>query len=66
MAMGNRTEAPGCLVEQAVNAALDESFRDAEALLLDRFERVTLAELAADFHARMAARGIHAEEHVHG
>jgi len=66
MAMGNRTEAPGCLVEQAVNAALDESFRDAEALLLDRFERVTLAELAADFHARMAARGIRAEEHVHG
>src|SRR3546814_2639546 len=51
MAMGNRTDAPGCLVEQAVNAALDTSFREAEALLLDRFEAVTLAALAADFHA---------------
>lgn len=66
MAMGNRTDAPGCLVEQAVNAALDASFRDAEALLLDRFARVTLAELAADFHARMAARHIIAQEPVHG
>lgn len=66
MAMGNRTEAPGCLVEQAVNAALDTSFRDAEALLLDRFGQVTLAALAADFHARMAARNITEQEHIHG
>ena len=66
MAMGNRAEAPGCLVEQAVNAALDTSFRDAEALLLDRFEQVTLAELSADFHARMAARHITTQEHTHG
>ncbi|MGK6324693.1 Rrf2 family transcriptional regulator [Sphingomonas sp. DT-51] len=56
-ALGNRTEAPGCLVEQAVNAALDGAFRDAEALLLDRFGAVTLAELGADFHARMVASG---------
>jgi hypothetical protein len=66
MAMGNRTEAPGCLVEQAVNAALDTSFRDAEALLLDRFGQVTLATLAADFHARMAVRTTPAQEHIHG
>jgi DNA-binding IscR family transcriptional regulator len=57
LAMGNRTEAPGCLVEQAVNAALEESFREAEALLLERFGRVTLAALSADFHARLAERG---------
>ena len=56
-AMGNRTEAPGCLVEQAVNAALDGAFSDAEALLLDRFGAVTLAALGADFHARMIASG---------
>jgi DNA-binding IscR family transcriptional regulator len=56
-AMGNRTEAPGCLVEQAVNAALDSAFRDAEALLLERFSTVTLAALSADFHARMVASG---------
>lgn len=67
MAMGHRTDAPGCLVEQAVNAALDTSFREAEALLLDRFAQVTLAELAADFHARMAARAITTrQEYRHG
>ncbi|UIJ46730.1 Rrf2 family transcriptional regulator [Sphingomonas cannabina] len=57
LAMGNRTEAPGCLVEQAVNAALEQAFHDAEALLLARLGEVTLAELSADFHARMIARG---------
>ncbi|MGN6092351.1 MAG: Rrf2 family transcriptional regulator [Luteibacter jiangsuensis] len=56
-ALGHRTESPGCLVEQAVNAALDDAFRDAEALLLDRFGEVTLAALSADFHARMVASG---------
>ena len=56
-AMGNRTEAPGCLVEQAVNAALDDAFRDAAALLLERFGTITLAQLSADFHARMIASG---------
>lgn len=66
MAMGNRTESPGCLVEQTVNAALDGSFRDAEAVLLARLEQVTLAELGADFHARMAARGNPTQEHDHG
>jgi DNA-binding IscR family transcriptional regulator len=56
-AMGNRTEVPGCLVEQAVNAALNDAFQDAEAMLLERFGAVTLAELSADFHARMIASG---------
>jgi hypothetical protein len=28
LAMGNRTEMPGCLVEQAVNASLDKAFAD--------------------------------------
>ncbi len=45
-AMGNRTEAPGCLLEQSVNAALDDALRDAEQLLLDRFGAVTLDKLA--------------------
>ncbi len=56
-AMGNRTESPGCLVEQAVNAALAEAFRDAEQLLLDRFGAVTLDQLARDFHRRMKQHG---------
>ncbi|MFT4028031.1 MAG: Rrf2 family transcriptional regulator [Novosphingobium sp.] len=53
LAIGNRTEAPGCLVEQAVNAALGSAFDEAEALLLSRFGAVTLAELSADFHKRL-------------
>ena len=58
-AMGNRTEAPGCLVEQAVNAAMDGAFREAEALLLERLGRVSLAALSADFHARYENRAGH-------
>lgn len=57
-AMGNRSEAPTCLVEQAVNGALDDAFREAEALLLARMESVTLASLAEDFHRRLAACGM--------
>jgi DNA-binding IscR family transcriptional regulator len=56
LAIGNRTEAPGCLVEQAVNTALDKAFDDAEALLLSRLGDVTLATIHADFHKRLAGR----------
>jgi DNA-binding IscR family transcriptional regulator len=67
-AIGNRTDAPGCLVEQAVNKALDNAFHDAEALLLARLGEVSLAMLSADFHARLAAhKGSRRTEidHVH-
>lgn len=57
LAMGNRTEAPGCLVEQAVNAALDKSFRDAEEILLARLGDVTLSSLSRDVAARQAQHG---------
>ncbi len=56
LAIGNRSQAPICLVEQAVNAALDETFDAVEALLLDRLRGVTLADLDTDFRARFAAR----------
>lgn len=66
LAMSNRTEAPGCLVEQAVNAALTPAFEDAEALLLTRFGEVSLAMLSADFHRRLATRsGAYDLESVH-
>lgn len=55
--MGHRREEPTCLVEQAVNAALADAFRDAEALLLSRLGDVTLARLSADFHTCLAKRG---------
>jgi DNA-binding IscR family transcriptional regulator len=66
LAIGNRTEAPGCLVEEAVNAALSQAFHDAEARLLARLGGVTLAALSADVRDRLVARGgSHELEHVH-
>ena len=57
LAIGHRTEAPGCLVEEAVNAALGRSFEEAEAVLLKGFGEVTLAMLNADVLKRLAATG---------
>jgi len=57
LTMGNRTETPVCLVEQAVNDSLNQAFRDAEALLLLRLGEVTLAMLSANLHDRLVARG---------
>ena len=56
-AMGHRSEAPECLVEQAVNAALGTVFEDAERLLLSRLGDVTLGQISVDFRARLAKRG---------
>jgi DNA-binding IscR family transcriptional regulator len=66
LAMSNRAETPGCLVEQAVNAALNQAFEDAEAPLLARLGQVTLTMLSADLHERIIARGgSHDLENVH-
>lgn len=66
LAMGNRTESPGCLVEQAVNAALGQAFHDAETLLLERLGDVTLGALRARLRRRLSARGgSHHLEAVH-
>lgn len=51
-AIGHRNDAPDCLVEQSVNAALDKTFAEAEALLLRRMGEVTLADLARDIATR--------------
>ncbi len=64
LAIGNRTEAPSCLVEQAVNKALGAVFDQAEAVLKAGFAAVTLAMLRQDFHAGMAARR-HEMIHAH-
>lgn len=67
LAMGNRSESPTCLVELAVNAKLGKAFDDAETMLLARLGEVTLADLGADFHARMVAGGYaHHPENMHG
>lgn len=51
-AIGLSTDHPECLVEQAVNAALTGAFEQAQALLLERLGKVTLAQLAEDFDER--------------
>jgi Rrf2 family protein len=56
LAIGNRTESPGCLVEQEVNGALGEAFRDAEAVLLSRLGEVTLASLSNALRGRLPRR----------
>lgn len=61
--IGNRDETPTCLLEQAVNAALDGAMKEAEALLLARFQSLTLAQLAGDFTTRLNA--IHHKDHGH-
>ncbi|MNR88983.1 putative HTH-type transcriptional regulator YwnA [compost metagenome] len=62
-AMGNRSENPACLVEQAVNRALGNAFREAEELLINRLGDVTLADLSVDFNHRYAKHTKDAHEH---
>ena len=57
LAVGNRVESPGCIVEQAVNRALSDAYQAAEEVLLARLGEVTLAQLSAEFHQRMVAGG---------
>lgn len=53
-AIGVAHDAPDCLVEQAVNAALDTALREAEQGLLKRFGEITIETLAKDFERRFA------------
>jgi Rrf2 family protein len=56
-AIGPTDDEPRCLVEQAVNAALDDALREAEAVLVRRLGMVTLADLATDFDRRLTLSG---------
>ena len=53
-AIGNEHPNPDCAVEKAVNAAVEDALRDAEALLVGRLGAVSLAELARGFDAECA------------
>jgi Rrf2 family protein len=55
---GTEPESPGCLVEQAVIAALDDFRVEAERLLAEKLSRITLADLAADFRRRYELIGV--------
>jgi DNA-binding IscR family transcriptional regulator len=61
-AIGHRNAQSPCLVEQAVNGALDQTLAEAEALVLARLREVTLAALSEDFNRRHPG-GHHAEPH---
>ena len=63
LAVGNRVESPGCIVEQAVNRALSDAYRAAEDVLLARLGEVMLAQLSAEFHQRMVA-GCHSHQDI--
>jgi Rrf2 family protein len=54
-ALGSSGDHAGCLVEQAVNARLDDALREAEAVLLRRLADTRLSDLARDFDTREAA-----------
>lgn len=64
LAIGLRNDNTDCLVEKAVNTALSDSFAAAEALLLERFGQVTLADLnktfAAGYDDRISLLSAHA------
>lgn len=63
LAVGNRVESPGCVVEQAVNQALSSAYQAAEDVLLAQLGEVTLAQLSAEFHQRMVA-GCHSHQDI--
>jgi len=46
--IGPRVESPGCLVEQAVNHALNDALQRAESALQAQLRTVSLADLAAE------------------
>ncbi len=64
LAVGHRDENPGCVIEQAVNTALDAAYRDAERLVLERLHAIVLSDLHDLFQQRMATDP-RARKHMH-
>ncbi|MFN7023961.1 MAG: Rrf2 family transcriptional regulator [Pseudorhizobium sp.] len=62
-AFGPASDRPDCLVEQAVNAAVNDVLQEAHALVLARLGQVTLADVAADFDQRMKTAKRPADAH---
>ncbi|WP_313556778.1 Rrf2 family transcriptional regulator [Agrobacterium cavarae] len=48
---------PACVIEQSVNVALADAMTEAQALLLSRFRKITLADLARESFKRWAQSG---------
>jgi Rrf2 family protein len=58
--IGPRVASSPCLVDHAVADAMAGAFDEAEALLLQRLARITLADIAADFRKRAKKAKRHA------
>lgn len=64
-AIGNRSAAPQCLAEQAVNAALDDTLEEAARIVRIRLSAITLADIARDFAKRVAGHPNAGRAHSH-
>jgi len=64
-AFGNRSEHPTCLIEQAVNGALDDTMLAAEALITARLQTLTLTALITDAQHRFQLCENPPQEHTH-
>ncbi|NLR99238.1 Rrf2 family transcriptional regulator [Rhizobium sp. P38BS-XIX] len=56
VSFGRRSDTSECLVEQAVNANLDQTLQEAQRLMLARFGEITLDRLAADVELGIEGR----------
>jgi Rrf2 family protein len=62
-AIGSRNPNPSCLVEQAVNASMQETLDEAERLVQSRLRSITLASIDDDFVVRLAQHAHTRREH---
>ena len=54
-ALGMANDDPKCIIERSVNARIGDTLAAAEAMIVEQFGSMTLADLRADFEEGMAA-----------
>lgn len=57
LAISNKMQSRGCLLEETVNSALEQILQDTDAFLLSRLGDVTLANLNAGLRKRIGTHG---------
>ena len=60
------TEKPECLVEQTVGRTLNETFQAAENLIMERFKKIRLADVSAEFHLLLERSRVGGKPPRHG
>ncbi|AUV03235.1 Rrf2 family transcriptional regulator [Phytobacter ursingii] len=63
-ALGNRSENPQCLVEQGVNRVMSSTLADAQSLILERFKKLTLQDVGAEFISYFNEKGHNHDFHI--